>query len=549
MKHSVKKRVRYLTNCIEPVAGGGVCAITAILMLILTLTAFLFTTGMEIVEDGEGMDSTVNRIFELPESVVYYSDSFVENLVLFAVALVGCRLLLPAVMKLRFGHEAALLAFWITAAGVTWVLSSQVKPTYDSAYVAESALAFAQGDFSDMSGSYLREYPFQLGYIQFCELILRAVIRFCGVPETFLSLQIANVALLALADLGLLRLSSLLISDPRAQHLAFLLLMFCSQPVLSCSFTYGLVPGVCFAVWAIVFQTLWFQRGKAYYGAASALCVGLAVLLKSNNLIVLIAMVIVAGLRLFKRKQPVKDIAVILALCLCAFAAPRAVRALYERRSGVTLEPGMPYISWIAMGLSESRRAPGWYSNVTSNLKFEELDSDPEVMADYSKTVIRERIEFFRENPQYTRDFFYRKFVSQFNETTYQSLWNNEVRGQYEEKGAAAAWVCGDGEAYVRRYMDTFAQLVFVGMLAALFLMARRRDYTALILPLSVLGGMLFHLLSEGKSQYILPYFMLMIPAGAWGLSLCCDGLDRLADRLRTKRTKEAGPTAESPAD
>ena len=228
-----------------------------------------------------------------------------------------------------------------------------------------------------------------------------------------------------------------------------------------------------------------------------------------------------------------------LAACICALGFSAGVQKLYERRSGVTLQPGIPYIAWIAMGFSESRRAPGWYSNVTSNVKFRELDSDPDALAEYSKEVIRDRLTYFRENPQYMRDFFYRKFVSQFNETTYQSIWNNKVRDQYNEKGRVADWVCGAGEANVRRVMDVHAQTVFVGLLAALALMLRRRDYTGLILPLTVLGGMLFHLLSEGKSQYILPYYLFMIPAAAWGLTACCDRAEGLVDRVFAKRKEK----------
>ena len=34
-----------------------------------------------------------------------------------------------------------------------------------------------------------------------------------------------------------------------------------------------------------------------------------------------------------------------------------------------------------------------------------------------------------------------------------------------------------------------------------------------------VLGGLLYHLLFEAKSQYALPYFALLVPLAAWGLS------------------------------
>ena len=538
----MKKKLQALPGQIESLCGGGICVIFGLLMLTLTCTAFLFTTGMEIVADGDGMDSTVNRIFELDESVVYYSDSFVVNLLFLVLAVYACRLILPAISRLRFSREVIVLTVWTLALGMLWVFSSQVKPTFDSQYVTDSAAAFARGDFSDLSGDYLREYPFQLGYIGFCELILRAAALFGGPPETAMILEAANVVCLAAAYAGLLWLSKLLLPDPRAVHLTFLLLLLCAQPLVFCSFTYGIVPGLACAVWAIVFQTLWLRRSEAVYGLLAAVFLGFAVLLKSNNLIVLIAMLITAAMRLFKRRQFIKDLAVMLAMCICAFSFSASVKLLYQRRSGVTPGPGLPYVSWIAMGLSESRRAPGWYSNVSSNVKFRELGSDPEALAAHSKNVIKERLSFFAENPQYTRDFFSRKFVSQFNETTYQSLWNNQVRAQYGKKTGVAAWACGKGEAAVRRYMDAFAQTVFVGMLAALALMLRRREYGGVILPLAVLGGMLFHLLSEGKSQYALPYFILMIPPAAWGLAACCDAAGRVSGRLFRKTGEKTQP-------
>lgn len=544
----MKKRLGQKKITVESLAGGGICLLTGLLMLILTLTAFLFTTGMEIVNEGEGVDSTVIRIFESDESVVYYSDSFLANVIFLAVSIVACRLLLPAVSKLKFWHKAVILSVVTVAVGIMWVYSSQVKPTHDSACVTDAALAFAQNDFSELAGEYLKIYPYQLGYIWLCELILRAAIMVNGVPSTLLVLEAANVCFLALAYVGILLLTELFFEDKRVSHLTFLLLLFCAQPLLTCTFAYGIIPGVCFAVWAIVFQTLWFKRNKIGFGFLSALCIGFAAVVKSNNLIVLIALLIVAALRLRRRRQYIRDIAVMLALVFCGLTFSPAVRVMYERRSGIPREPGMPYIAWFAMGLSESPRAPGWHSWTASNETYAEMDFDGDALSEYSKQVIAEQISFFASHPQYARDFFYRKYVSQFNETTYQSIWNNKVRGEYGEKRAIAAWVCGDGEASVRRYMDVYSQLVFVGVLAALYLMLRRRDDAALILPLTVLGGMLFHLLAEGKSQYILPYFMLMLPLAAWGLTVCCDGTDFLWKRFYADRQKKApeGPETEA---
>ena len=65
--------------------------------------------------------------------------------------------------------------------------------------------------------------------------------------------------------------------------------------------------------------------------------------------------------------------------------------------------------------------------------------------------------------------------------------------------------------------MNQFQQLVFFGMLLSLFELWRHRDMRNCLLPLIVLGGLLYHLLFEAKSLYAQPYFMLMIPMAAFG--------------------------------
>ena len=47
----------------------------------------------------------------------------------------------------------------------------------------------------------------------------------------------------------------------------------------------------------------------------------------------------------------------------------------------------------------------------------------------------------------------------------------------------------------------------------------KKRDILSCILPLIILGGLMYHLLFEAKSQYALPYFIMMLPVAACGLS------------------------------
>ena len=49
--------------------------------------------------------------------------------------------------------------------------------------------------------------------------------------------------------------------------------------------------------------------------------------------------------------------------------------------------------------------------------------------------------------------------------------------------------------------------------------MWRKRDLLRALLPLILLGGLSYHLLFEAKSQYALPYFMLLLPLAGAGLT------------------------------
>ena len=46
-----------------------------------------------------------------------------------------------------------------------------------------------------------------------------------------------------------------------------------------------------------------------------------------------------------------------------------------------------------------------------------------------------------------------------------------------------------------------------------------KKEICQCLLPLILLGGVLYHLLCEAKSQYSFSFFLLMIPLAACGLS------------------------------
>ena len=59
---------------------------------------------------------------------------------------------------------------------------------------------------------------------------------------------------------------------------------------------------------------------------------------------------------------------------------------------------------------------------------------------------------------------------------------------------------------------------LFFCLLFGLIRLWRKKDLLRCLLPLVMLGGLLYHLLFEAKSQYAMPYFVLILPIAAYGL-------------------------------
>ena len=173
------------------------------------------------------------------------------------------------------------------------------------------------------------------------------------------------------------------------------------------------------------------------------------------------------------------------------------------------------------MGLDEGHAAPGWYREDHTVTAFFHTGEDPEATAALAKAALKNRVAGFAAHPDKALRFFWAKLRSQWNEPTYESIWLNQVHMSFSEKGRVYSFLCGEGSAERRTtaVMNQFQQLIYLGMLLGCFGLWHRKNAKSCLLPLIVLGGLLYHLLFEAKSQYALPYFVLMLPVAAYGYS------------------------------
>ncbi len=494
--------------------GTTVSRVCSALALLLALLVLLYLCAVSLTET---VDMNTNN--PAWENVETRTDSFLCNVLSFAVLTaltVGWLLLCdraPAWLVTLLTLTA------VTAFGVCFVLSSQSAPTHDSYLVSNAAYLASENDPSGLSGEYFRRFPFQLGYVLWSE----GWIRLFGTGNNYLSIEILNVVCLSVAYFAILRSVRLLFGDGRAFRACAFLMLLCLQPILFCTFTYGNLPSLMFsalAIWQVLSMN--GERTDLLHGIEAALLIGLAVAIKKNSLIVAVALVIVMLIRAIRRKNATETAAALVCVLLCAVSVwglPLAAQAHYERRFNLKFGKGIPMSSWAAMGLNEAYIAPGWYESRYTVVNFSECNGDHDEAHRRSMEVVRERIGFFSKNPDYATEFFTAKVRSQWNEPSFQSLWTNQVRGQYAEKGALASWFCSSHEAQVKAFMNATLQFVYVFAAIGAFLLLRRRRIEDALFPACFLGGFLYHLVFEAKSQYIIPYLVLLLPLAAYGIA------------------------------
>ena len=523
----MKKNTEFLSD--NKFMSFGRIVVTVIMLFIMgTLSAasMISTTGMEKIGSGEVADNILFRIRESWETVIYYSDDVLANIIILFYCFLFMFLLLPLIKKIPLWMEITIVATWTIAIGTIWIYSSNLSPTEDSFRVTNAAVCFAKDDFAPFAEGerYFRDYSYQLGYVLFNEVFIRLAMMF-GEIKDLLFLQVINVFLLAVSYVAIILTNKLVFKDEKIRHITSVLLMFAAQPIIFSSFLYGIIPGFAFASLALLFMILYLKKSKIIYSILSVVFIALAVMIKTNNYIVLVAICCITFVTMFRRKKFIRDLIYIVAAIALSVSVTPAVKSYYENRSNIDLGEALPFSAWFAMGLNEAENAPGWYNPSYTVHAYANANYNPDVTSDRSIQIIKERIEYFYKNQQYRKEFFYKKFVSQWNETSYQSIWNNQVRGNYYPRTNTAEWICTVDSSTVKQYMDYYAQFIFIACLIGLLACLKNKNFLSITFPVVILGGVIYHILAEAKSQYSIPYFILMIGFAAYGIMIAYDHL------------------------
>lgn len=338
-------------------------------------------------------------------------------------------------------------------------------------------------------------------------------------------IQVFNVMCTAAAYIGIVNITRLLFKKRSVEFITILLLAGCFQPVLFCTFVYGNIVGMCFAIWASYFLIKYFQTNKYLLLIPCAVLLVISTLAKYNNLIYLVAFVVMLIIHTIKAKKW-QSIAFALAICIAVVGTSNLVIMSYENRSGVKLSSGVSQAMYLDMGINDSYMAPGWYNGIAIN-DYKNAGLDAKAANAQAWTNIKSRMNYFGKNTNYMIDFFSKKIISQWNEPTYESIWVSKVKSHTNELN----WIGNgmyDGSIgqFFELYFNFYMQILFIAFAAGIYFLFinRKTNIETVLLPLVILGAFGYHLLFEGKSQYVLTYIILMIPTASFAFECILNG-------------------------
>lgn len=489
------------------------------------------------------------------ELVIFEGDNIILNLfftALFIALLFWLRRFYDFFAKVNIRILEIGLAVWTAILGVIWIYSVTSVPAADSANLFEAATNSANDDYSKFfnnSGFYFSEYynghnyfhffPFQLGFVFFSEIVYRIFGTDSSMP-----VQIINVLSLASAYFALARITALLFKRKSIEFIAILLLAVCFQPVFLCTFVYGNIIGMSTAVWACLFLIKYFQTNRWVWIIPAGCLLMLSTIVKYNNLIYLVAFVIMLILHAVKNKKW-QSLAFALAMCILCVGSSKLIIMSYEARANTQFESGLTQTMYFDLGLQESPMAPGWYTKTAVN-DYMKGGFDAERGNAVAQTSIDRRLEEMSDDLGYAFDFFGKKILSQWNEPSYESIWISQVKQHSEELSDLAKDIYNNGfrGQLFALHFNFYMQILFVLFALGIYLLFidRKTNIETVLLPLVLLGAFGYHLLFEAKSQYACTYIPLLVPTAAYAMNkiLFSDyaKIRQLVEKINKKHSK-----------
>lgn len=488
--------------------------------------------------------TTYMELYQDTEKPLYKEDSPLLLLALTALFLFFCffffkkKEITPRLCTLL--ERTALV--WTVIISLFIIFLFRVRVSCDSGHLSNIAIAFLNGDYSEFLGDgYLAHYPHQLGMIG----LFQIVYYLFGI-ENFIVLQSLNVIAIFSAVYYLHRITEELFPQLQIRVILSLLCMGLLPLYLYSTFIYGDIPGLGLVLPAMYYVIRYLNTKRKLYALPATFCMAFAIVLKSNNSVILIAVILILLLHTIQSKDKFAVLFSILLICSPSLINT-GINSYYAHAAGLDSIPsGIPKIAWVAMGLQENEYIEnGWYNSYNWGI-YTQNNHNADATTQACIASIKDSLSGFIAAPKSGLHFFYKKFISQWNDPGYQAQITVEWYSRHRDDHSKLALylIYGNGRFLVEGIMNLYHFMILLGSSIFAFFSLWEKKPANTLLSLSVFGGYFFHLIWEAGGRYGLGYFVICVPMAAWGFWKLTELISSTVIHLHKKKVSYLDKTA-----
>lgn len=404
---------------------------------------------------------------------------------------------------------------------VAWINIRKATPIYDSEHVYVIAKSMYENKLSGLNSwylNYMERYPQQISLAFFWSVIFKIFNSTSVLP-----IQYINALANTLTLFGLLLITKQLEKtyNVNKYRTFFVFLAFLTLPLLA-NFVYGDIMSITLCVFSVYFIMKYVESKKDLWAIITSIFTAIANIIRMNNLIYFIAIIIYLILDILKpsEKNYLKKIIILVVFIIISLLPTSLVKMKFQNELNLDREATFPVYGFLYMGMEDdSARGYGWYDNGIASLG---LNSPKDSKADYKNSILR-RLKYLLYNPLETLKFYTKKNASMWAENTYSanyynlscrfgsfakehSFRNNENVTKYLDD------IVYDSSTIICLLQKSIVVLIFAHAMGVLIKYRKNIASEVLLLVIIFMGGFFFHILWEAKSRYIIMYIVILMP-------------------------------------
>ncbi|SEG15807.1 hypothetical protein SAMN02910276_02018 [Butyrivibrio sp. Su6] len=437
--------------------------------------------------------------------------------------------------KIKFtGNGVFFLSFSVCLA---FILAMQSIPNSDARACFKVAAELYDRIYTALEpGGYIDIYKNNIGLIIFEYLLMKVF----GVYN-YLVLQVINAVFFSMAfKLTFEYFEEKCCKIPNFSNLFVIVIMLYAPLWMTVCYAYGNMIGMSLAIIAMVLQLKYLHNDNIKYFVLSCISIAFGCFFKGIMLIVLVAMIIIYVISAFRNKR----VFYVCAICMVALTLICSRSAEYVMNSishGALREnSGTSSWAWLVMGLHiDEQGIGGWFDDynpqVYKDNNFDATATKEESLADL-KVILKD----MRDNPLKYAKGISNKNYSMWLEPTFAIFQKLTTDNSFSiERHARYLESFSNDSGFVHRALLLWARLlqiaIYFGVILWIMLKGDVQKPYCYIGLIAFLGGWIFYSFWEAKSEYVLPFFTMLIPYSVMGHCTFFDKVYKTAVNIKGK--------------